>query len=31
MGNNPFMQKLILIVVSITLIIIMGMRLMGMA
>ncbi len=31
MGNNPFMQKIILIVVSLTLIIIMGMRLLGMA
>lgn len=31
MGNNPFMQKLILIVVSLTLITIMGMRLLGMA
>ncbi len=31
MGNNPFMQKIILIVVSLTLIIIMGMRLRGMA
>jgi len=31
MGNNPFMQKLILIVVSLTLIAIMGMRLLGMA
>ncbi len=31
MGNNPFMQKVILIVVSLTLIIIMGMRLLGMA
>ncbi len=31
MGNNPFMQKLILIVVSLTLIVIMGMRLLGMA
>ena len=30
MGNNPFMQKIILIVVSLTLIIIMGMRLLGM-
>ncbi len=30
MGNNPFMQKLILIVVSLTLIAIMGMRLLGM-
>ena len=31
MGNNPFMQKIILIVVSLALIIIMGMRLLGMA
>lgn len=31
MGSNPFMQKLILIVVSLTLIVIMGMRLLGMA
>ena len=30
MGNNPFMQKLILIVVSLTLITIMGIRLLGM-
>ncbi len=31
MGNNPFMQKIVLIVVSLTLIIVMGMRLRGMA